>query len=128
MWAGLSIMTMWLAVLFVGVLGGNIVNSSGPGGSSSSVPVVVALLPFVLPATTVVARRGFRELGDEEQGLRDERTRAWQTAPPHSELRTKPAGRPAQRARIAAGILVALAVLTATTGADPELDTSPLWS
>jgi hypothetical protein len=51
---------MWLAVLFVGVFGENIVNST-PGGTSSSVPVVVALLPFVLPATIVVARRGFRE-------------------------------------------------------------------
>jgi hypothetical protein len=44
---------MWLAVLFVGVFGADIVSSAGPGGSTSSVPVVVVLLPFVLPATIV---------------------------------------------------------------------------
>ena len=63
-WAGLSIVTMWLAVLFVGVFGGNIVSST-PGGTSTSVPVVVAVIPFVLVATVVVARRGFRELPEE---------------------------------------------------------------
>ena len=64
LWAGLSIVTMWLAVLFVGVFGGNILSST-PGGTSTSVPVVVAVIPFVLIATIVVARRGFRELAEE---------------------------------------------------------------
>jgi hypothetical protein len=57
---------MWLAVLFVGVFGGNILSST-PGGTSTSVPVVVALLPFVLPATIVAARRGFRGLVEDDQ-------------------------------------------------------------
>jgi hypothetical protein len=66
LWAGVAIMTMWLAVLFVGVFGENIVSST-PGGDSTSVPVVVALLPFVLPATIVVARRGFKETPERNQ-------------------------------------------------------------
>src|SRR5215469_2846784 len=75
LWAGLSIVTMWLAVLFVGVFGPNIVSST-PGGTSTSVPVVVALIPFVLPATVVVARRGFRELADEQRPTPDEHGQA----------------------------------------------------
>lgn len=62
LWAGLSIVVMWLVVLFVGLFGGDIVSSTA-GGDATSVPVVVTLLPFVLPATIVVARRGFRDTG-----------------------------------------------------------------
>jgi hypothetical protein len=51
---------MWLAVLFVGVFGRDILSNT-PGGTSTAVPVVVVLIPFVLAATVVVARRGFRE-------------------------------------------------------------------
>jgi hypothetical protein len=88
LWAGLSIITMWLAVLFVGLFGGDIVSSSGPAGTTSSVPVVVALLPFVLPATIVAARRGFTRAPDERAGAADSDTRT------HGEpaaLRAKPA-------------------------------------
>jgi hypothetical protein len=70
-WAGLSIIVMWLAVLFVGVFGGNILHADA-SGSSSSVPVVVAVLPFVLPATIVVARRGFAGGSDEPHGALEE--------------------------------------------------------
>ena len=42
LWAGLSIIAMWLAVSFVGIFGGNIVDT-GAGGDSSSVPVVVVV-------------------------------------------------------------------------------------
>ena len=88
MWAGLSIITMWLAVLFVGLFGGDIVNTSGPGGSTSSVPVVVVLLPFVLPATIVAARRGFTSAPEEQHvaAVEDTRTHEETTA-----LRAKPA-------------------------------------
>jgi hypothetical protein len=81
---------MWLAVLFVGVFGGNIVNST-PGGTSSSVPVVITLLPFVLPATIVAARRGFtRPVDDEQQSAPLEQNQvAPQGTPERSELRTK---------------------------------------
>jgi hypothetical protein len=71
LWAGVSIAIMWLAVLFVGVFGENIVDST-PGGTTTSVPVVVALLPFVLPATIVVARRGFTEAPERRPRALDE--------------------------------------------------------
>jgi len=70
LWAGLSIMTMWLAVLFVGVLGGNIVSST-PGGTSTSVPVVLTLVPFVLAGTIGVARRGFKDAAGDHGEPRD---------------------------------------------------------
>jgi hypothetical protein len=63
LWAGLSIITMWLAVLFVGVFGGDVINSSTTNGFTK-IPVVVFLLPFVLPATIVVGRRGFTSTPD----------------------------------------------------------------
>jgi hypothetical protein len=75
LWAGLSIIMMWLAVLFVGVFGGNIVTHSADGGGSTW-PVVVALLPFVLPATIVVARRGFTSDREERQSVADEEKQA----------------------------------------------------
>ena len=89
LWAGLSIMTMWLAVLFVGVFGENIVSTSASG--SATVPVVVVLLPFVLPATIVAARRGFRERVDESPQPVGERAQGpTSTAPAEpSQLRSK---------------------------------------
>ena len=89
LWAGLSIVTMWLAVLFVGLFGGDIVNST-PGGTTSSVPVVVAVVPFTLAGTIVVARRGFRPLTDEQQSPSDEPEQLSKETPAKaSELRTK---------------------------------------
>lgn len=88
LWAGLSIMTMWLAVLFVGVFGGNILSST-PGGTSTSVPVVVALLPFVLPATIVAARRGFKAAVEEQQQTAAQAQE--DVAADRSDLRTKAA-------------------------------------
>jgi hypothetical protein len=73
LWAGVSITIMWLAVLFIGVFGDNIVSST-PGGTSTSVPVVVALVPFVLAATIVVARRGFKGVRENRQSELDEDT------------------------------------------------------
>jgi hypothetical protein len=61
MWAGLAIISMWLAVLFVGLFGGEIVSINGTAGAgtSTTVPSVVAIVPFVLVATLFVARWGF---------------------------------------------------------------------
>src|SRR3954452_11417582 len=42
LWAGLSIVTIWLAVLFVRIFGGQIVNGTAFGGDSVPVVVVVA--------------------------------------------------------------------------------------
>ena len=79
LWAGLSLITMWLAVLFVGVFGGNIVHVSA-GGDSSSVPVVVVLAVVALIATWLLGRVAFtltpqsdelRRLLEEEQQARE---------------------------------------------------------
>jgi len=58
LWAGLSIVAMWLAVLFVGVFGGSIVSSSA-SGSNSSVPVVVVVAGVAMIATWIIARAAF---------------------------------------------------------------------
>jgi hypothetical protein len=84
LWAGLSIIFMWLAVLFVGIFGGDLVASSS--GGFTKLPVVVFLLPFVLPATIVVGRRGFTSAPVERQGGAEEETRA------HEEPRAQSPG------------------------------------
>jgi hypothetical protein len=91
LWAGLSIITMWLAVLFVGIFGGDFVSSSA--SSFTKFPVVVFLLPFVLPATIVVGRRGFaRPPGEQDDPHGHEtQTREGSTSPP-STWRASPAG------------------------------------
>jgi len=90
LWAGLSIITMWLAVLFVGVFGGDFVHSDSTGFTRFS--VVVFMLPFVLPATIVVGRRGFTSIPDEARNAPDEETRADEEATTEpSTLRAKPA-------------------------------------
>jgi hypothetical protein len=62
-WAGIAIATMWLAVLFVGLFGGDIVSSNAVNGigNSSKVPVVVVIAFFALIGTIFVAPWGFRE-------------------------------------------------------------------
>ena len=80
LWAGVSIITMWLAVLFVGVFGGDFVSSSSTG--FTKIPVVVFLLPFVLPATISVGRRGFAGPSDApEHSRRDDSTPAQEEPP-----------------------------------------------
>lgn len=83
LWAGLSIIVMWLAVLFVGVFGGDFVSNSSTNGLTKF-PVVVFLLPFVLPATIVVARRGFTSGPEERQSAPDAKTQA------HEESTARP--------------------------------------
>ena len=91
LWAGLSIITMWLAVLFVGIFGSDFVSSSSNG--FTKFPVVVFLLPFVLPATIVVGRRGFASAQDEQRRPPRKETQAGDeaTAAP-SALRANPVG------------------------------------
>ncbi len=87
LWAGCSIVAMWLAVLFVGVFGGNIVSST-PGGSSSSVPVVVVVALCALIATSVVAHAGLRRGVEEPKGTFTAGTEApAQTTPQSSGFR-----------------------------------------
>jgi len=62
-WAALSIIAMWLAVLFVGVFGGDMVFASSNGTSSIPSAVLVAL--FAVFGTITVAHRGFLRAGEE---------------------------------------------------------------
>jgi hypothetical protein len=57
MWASLAIVAMWLAVLFDGVFGPDIVNNGGGAGSSVPSAIVVAFFAFL--GTASVARHGF---------------------------------------------------------------------
>jgi hypothetical protein len=54
-----SIAIMWLAVLFVGVYGGDITNETIT--ESTRVPIVSAVALFAMIATIAVAWRGFRD-------------------------------------------------------------------
>ncbi len=62
LWAGLSIIAIWIAVLFVGVFGGDIVSNSA--SSAATVPTVVVVAFFAFLATVPIARWGFRSKGD----------------------------------------------------------------
>jgi len=62
-WAALSIIAMWLAVLFDGVFGGDMVFSSSNGTNSIPSAVLVAL--FAVFGTAAVAKRGFRRTGED---------------------------------------------------------------
>ena len=53
-WGSVSIVIMWLAVLFVGVWGSDIVGTDG-----SRVPSVIVVALFACIATVAVARRAF---------------------------------------------------------------------
>lgn len=58
-WGGVTLVAAWLAVLFVGIFGGNIETASA-GGDRSSVPVVVIVAIAALLATVSVGRWAFR--------------------------------------------------------------------
>ena len=57
-WAAVSISLMWLAVLFVGVYGGDAV-FAGADGSSTRLPSSVLVALFAFLATAAVAKRAF---------------------------------------------------------------------
>ena len=58
-WASLAIAAMWLAVLFVGLFGGDFVSASASGATTTTIPAAVILGLFALPCTIAIARRGF---------------------------------------------------------------------
>ena len=63
MWASLTIIVMWLSVLFDAVYGPDIV-SNGVAGDSTTVPSAVAVALFAFLGTWVVAKYGFRHDGE----------------------------------------------------------------
>jgi hypothetical protein len=60
-WGALAIASMWIAVLAVGLWGGDIVSgaNASTGSAGSRVPAVVVVAPCALLATIVIARRAF---------------------------------------------------------------------
>jgi hypothetical protein len=57
-WAALSIVAMWLAVLFVGIFGGTM-TFAGTDGSVTNIPSAVALGLFAVIGTSAIAKRVF---------------------------------------------------------------------
>ncbi len=91
LWAGLSMIAMWLAVLFVGVFGGNIVNTSA-GGDTSSVPVVVVVAIVAMIASWVLGRVAFAVTPDSDELRRllaEERQAREELASEVEDLRSK---------------------------------------
>jgi hypothetical protein len=62
-WAGLSIISMWLAVLFVGIFGPDFTSSSNTAsvnGTQTTVPSVIVVAICALLATIGVTHAAFR--------------------------------------------------------------------
>ena len=57
-WAALTIVSMWLAVLFDGVFGGQMTFASTPT-SVTTIPSAVGVALFAVIGTSAVAKRGF---------------------------------------------------------------------
>jgi len=57
-WGAVSIVAMWLAVLFVGIFGGNLTSASA-GGDVTTIPSSIVLALFAVIGTSVVAKRAF---------------------------------------------------------------------
>ena len=55
----LSIVTMWLAVLFDGIFGGDMIFASTTNGSTTTMPSAVAVALFAVIGTASVAKRAF---------------------------------------------------------------------
>jgi hypothetical protein len=65
MWGSLAITVMWVVVAVDAVYGPDIVNSSGYGGSTSTVPSAVVVAFFAFLGSWIVAKYCF---GDERKG------------------------------------------------------------
>ena len=57
-WGALSIVTMWLAVLFDGIFGGDMTFTNTPA-SVTTIPSAVAVALFAVLGTSAVAKRAF---------------------------------------------------------------------
>jgi len=61
-WAGISIVVVWLAVLFVGLFDGDAAFRAGSAaGDHVSIPVVWGVALIAMLATIAIARFGFRD-------------------------------------------------------------------
>lgn len=90
-WGGVTLVSIWLAVLFVGVFGGDI-KTAGSDGSASSWPVVVVVAIVALVATVSVGRWAFRPADADDhlrKAVEDERRAVEQLTAQVEELRSK---------------------------------------
>jgi hypothetical protein len=58
-WGAVSIVAMWLAVLFDGIYGNDMIFSGNPGGGPTIIPSAVAVALFAFIGTVAVAKRAF---------------------------------------------------------------------
>ena len=58
-WGAVSIIAMWLAVLFDGIYGNDMVFSNNTGGGPTIIPSAVAVALFAFIGTVAVAKRAF---------------------------------------------------------------------
>ncbi len=58
-WGALSIVAMWLAVLFDGIYGGDMIFANNTGGGPTTIPSAVVVALFAVIGTAAVARRAF---------------------------------------------------------------------
>jgi hypothetical protein len=65
MWGSLAITVMWVAVSVAALYGPDIVSSSGPGGSTATVPSAVVVALFAFLGSWIVAKYCF---GNERKG------------------------------------------------------------
>jgi hypothetical protein len=59
MWASLAIVAMWIAVAVTAVWGPDFVSTSGPGGSTTTIPSGIAVALFASIGTWAIAKHGF---------------------------------------------------------------------
>ena len=60
LWGTVAIASMWLAVLFASVYGGDFVSTNGAGSTATRIPSAVFVALFACLGTVAVARRAYR--------------------------------------------------------------------
>jgi hypothetical protein len=60
LWATVAIASMWVAVLFTSIYGGDFVSANGAGSETTTIPSSVFVAFFACLASVAVARRAFR--------------------------------------------------------------------
>ena len=63
MWAGIAIVSIWLAVLMDGIYGSDLVTST-PGGTTTTIPSAFLIAFFAFLGTVSCAKYGFRRDAD----------------------------------------------------------------
>ena len=64
-WGAVSIIAMWLAVLFDGIYGSDMVFNGNTGGGPTIIPSAVAVALFAFIGTVAVAKRAFARQGPD---------------------------------------------------------------